>query len=101
QDNGVNRIADLNPDDIQSIEILKGPSAAAIYGSSAANGVIVITTKRGTPGKPRFSITQRFGTYEAANTLGARRFTLPEACEFAGSGTSQQVMDSASVLANY
>jgi TonB-dependent starch-binding outer membrane protein SusC len=46
QDNGVNRIADLNPDDIQSIEILKGPSAAAIYGSSAANGVIVITTKR-------------------------------------------------------
>jgi len=101
QDNGVNRIADLNPDDIQSIEILKGPSAAAIYGSSAANGVIVITTKRGTPGKPRFSLTQRFGTYEAANTLGARRFTLPEAYEFAGSGTSQQVMDSASVLANY
>ncbi len=101
QDNGVNRIADLNPDDIQSIEILKGPSAAAIYGSSAANGVVVITTKRGQPGKTRFSLTQRLGTYTQSNTLGARHFTLDEAYAYAGSGTSSEVMDSASVLANY
>ena len=101
QDNGVNRIADLNPDDIQSIEILKGPSAAAIYGSSAANGVIVITTKRGQPGKPRFSLTQRLGTYEQSNTLGARHFSLADAYAYAGSGTSSQIMDSASVLASF
>ncbi|HEV7706259.1 MAG TPA: SusC/RagA family TonB-linked outer membrane protein [Gemmatimonadaceae bacterium] len=101
QDNGVNRIADLNPDDIESIEILKGPSAAAIYGSSAANGVIIITTKRGSPGKTKFSITQRMGTYAQANTLGARHFSLDEAYAYAGSGSLSEIMDSASVLANY
>jgi TonB-linked SusC/RagA family outer membrane protein len=82
QDNGVNRIADLNPSDIASIEILKGPSAAAIYGSEAANGVVVITTKRGQSGKPHFSLTQRLGTNRLANTIPLRRFTLPEAEAF-------------------
>ncbi len=43
EDNGVNRIADINPDDIESIEILKGASASAIYGSKASAGVVVIT----------------------------------------------------------
>ena len=75
QDNSVNRIADLNPNDIQSIEVLKGASAAAIYGSQAANGVLVITTRRGRPGAPRFSVTQRFGTSALSNTLGFRRFS--------------------------
>ncbi len=75
QDNSVNRIADLNPNDIQDIQILKGASAAAIYGSQAANGVIVITTRRGHPGAPRFSVTQRFGTSALSNTLGFRRFS--------------------------
>lgn len=42
-----NRASDVNPQDIESIEILKGASAAAIYGSQAANGVVLITTKRG------------------------------------------------------
>src|SRR5690606_31666073 len=41
-----NMIQDLNPDDIENISVLKGPSAAALYGSRAANGVILITTKR-------------------------------------------------------
>ncbi|HKT08046.1 MAG TPA: SusC/RagA family TonB-linked outer membrane protein [Gemmatimonadaceae bacterium] len=82
QDNGVNRIADLNPSDIASIEILKGPSAAAIYGSEAANGVVVITTKRGQAGKPHFSVTQRLGTNRLAHTIPLRRFTLPEAEAF-------------------
>jgi TonB-linked SusC/RagA family outer membrane protein len=45
-----NRAADLNPDDIESLVVLKGPEAAALYGIDAANGAIVITTKRGKPG---------------------------------------------------
>ena len=45
-----NMIQDLNPDDIENISVLKGPSAAALYGSRAANGVILITTKKGSKG---------------------------------------------------
>jgi len=45
-----NRAFDINPNDIESIEILKGAAAAAIYGSRAANGVVMVTTKRGRPG---------------------------------------------------
>ena len=74
QDNPVNRLADLNPNDIQDIQTLKGASAAAIYGSQAANGVIIITTRRGRPGAPRFSVAQRFGTFGVANKMGARKF---------------------------
>jgi TonB-linked SusC/RagA family outer membrane protein len=87
QDNGVNRIADLNLNDIERIEVLKGASASSIYGARAANGVIVITTKRGTSGTPRFSITQRGGTYQQLRTLGSRRFTKDEAlAAFTGTG---------------
>ena len=46
-----NAISDLNPDDVESISVLKGPSAAALYGSRAGNGVILITTKSGKKGK--------------------------------------------------
>jgi len=80
QDNAVNRIADLNPQDIERIEVLKGGSAAAIYGSKATNGVVIITTKRGQVGKPQFNVTQRFGFFDRANELGSRTFqTLDEA----------------------
>ena len=80
QDNAVNRIADLNPEDIEKIEVLKGGSAAAIYGSKATNGVIFITTKRGQLGKPQFNLTQRMGFFERANELGSRTFgSLDEA----------------------
>jgi TonB-linked SusC/RagA family outer membrane protein len=80
QDNAVNRIADLNPEDIEKIEVLKGGSAAAIYGSKATNGVVFITTKRGQVGKPQFNMTQRFGITEQANRLGSRTFpTLGDA----------------------
>jgi TonB-linked SusC/RagA family outer membrane protein len=51
------RIGDLNPDDIESIEVVKGPSAATLYGTDAANGVIVIKTKRGVAGKPQWMVT--------------------------------------------
>jgi TonB-linked SusC/RagA family outer membrane protein len=79
QDNGTNRLADLNPNDIENIEILKGASAASIYGSRASNGVVLITTKRGTSGAPAFSITQRVGTFDLSNKLGARHYTIDEA----------------------
>jgi TonB-linked SusC/RagA family outer membrane protein len=52
-----NRAADLNPADIESIEILKGSAAAAIYGARAANGVILITTKRGHSGPTRVTLS--------------------------------------------
>ena len=71
QDNPVNRIADLNPEDIERIEVLKGGSAAAIYGSKATNGVVIITTKRGQVGKPQFNISQKFGISSRANELGS------------------------------
>ncbi|MCX2679438.1 SusC/RagA family TonB-linked outer membrane protein [Galbibacter sp. EGI 63066] len=51
-----NGAADINPDDIESISVLKGPNAAALYGLRAGNGVIVITTKRGSAGK-KFSVS--------------------------------------------
>lgn len=51
-----NGAADINPDDIESVSVLKGPNAAALYGLRAGNGVIVITTKRGTAGK-KFGIS--------------------------------------------
>ncbi|TVQ08853.1 MAG: SusC/RagA family TonB-linked outer membrane protein, partial [Bacteroidetes bacterium] len=65
-----NPLADLNPADIQSIDILKDASAAAIYGSRAANGVILITTKRGREGRTRFNISTQYGFSEAANKMG-------------------------------
>lgn len=52
---------DLNPDDIESIEILKGPAAAALYGTAAANGVIQVTTKRGRAGQSSFRVWSEFG----------------------------------------
>jgi TonB-linked SusC/RagA family outer membrane protein len=89
QDNPTNRIADLNPADIESIEILKGASAAAIYGSKASNGVIIVTTRRGRDGAPRFNLSQRLGYHELANTLGSRRFTLEEAIDAYGEDVAE------------
>jgi TonB-linked SusC/RagA family outer membrane protein len=74
QDQPVNRIADLNPADIESIEVLKGASAGAIYGSKGSNGVIVITTKRGTQGRASGTVTQRFGQFSIAHKLDLRCF---------------------------
>lgn len=54
-------LASLNPDDIESIEILKDAGAAGIYGSRGANGVILITTKRGKIGKPQFNFSSKLG----------------------------------------
>jgi TonB-linked SusC/RagA family outer membrane protein len=64
-----NRAADINPSDIESIEILKGSAASAIYGARAANGVILITTKRGHVGPTRVSI---------ASTMNFDKARLPD-----------------------
>jgi TonB-linked SusC/RagA family outer membrane protein len=75
EDNSANRISDLNPDDIESIQILKGPSAAAIYGAAASNGVVLITTKHGQfGGSQRWHLTQSAGVPWMANKIGLRKF---------------------------
>ena len=62
--NPQNRLADINPADIDRIEIIRGAAAAALYGSRANNGVVQIFTKRGVIGKPRVTFTTRAGTNE-------------------------------------
>jgi TonB-linked SusC/RagA family outer membrane protein len=71
----INRIGDINPDDIATVEVLKGGSASAIYGSRASNGVILITTKRGRVGAPQFTISQGVGTSRTFRAPGGRVFT--------------------------
>lgn len=75
QDQTVNRLADLNPNDIENIEVLKSAAATAIYGSRATNGVVVITTKKGKAGSTHYNATQRLGSQEATRLLGSRHFT--------------------------
>ena len=62
--NPQNRLADLNPNDIERIEVIRGAAAAALYGSRANNGVVQIFTKRGNIGRPRYTLTSRFGMAE-------------------------------------
>ena len=54
---GTNRLVDINPNDIERVEVINGAAAAAIYGSRASNGVVQIFTKRGRSGKPQVSFT--------------------------------------------
>lgn len=72
-----NALALLNPNDIASFTVLKDASATAIYGSRAANGVIIITTKKGQSGKPRFA----FSTQVSAGVL-AKKFPVLNATQF-------------------
>ena len=73
QDQAPNRLADLNPADIENIEILKGPSAAAIYGTRANAGVIIITTKKGKAGRTAMSLSQDVGVVNAINLIGMQK----------------------------
>lgn len=79
QDNPSGRISDINAEDIDNIEILKGASAAAIYGSRAAGGVIIITTKKGKAGRTRITFSQDLGFIEVSKLLGVRQFTAQTA----------------------
>ncbi len=65
----ISSIADLNPDDIESIEVLKDASAASIYGARAANGVILITTKRGKTQKTSINFNYYTGTQTLQNKI--------------------------------
>ena len=66
---GVNALSTINPSDIESIEILKDASATAIYGSRGANGVVVITTKRGKRGRDEISYSTYFGQQQVRKKL--------------------------------
>lgn len=72
-------LSSINPGDIESIEILKDASATAIYGSRGANGVVLITTKKGRSGKGTLSFETYYGMQSVANKL-----QLMNAAEFAG-----------------
>jgi TonB-linked SusC/RagA family outer membrane protein len=82
-----NRLSDINPDDIESIEILKGAAAGAIYGSRAANGVVLITTKRGHAGLTRYNLRSGYSfddisrNYPLQTSFGqGQRNTVSSAC---------------------
>src|SRR4029079_15866591 len=79
QDDVANRLADLNPNDIVNIEVLKSAAASSIYGSKAANGVGIITTNRGQAGKTRAHVTQRLGWSSLLRGPGERVFNVVSA----------------------
>ncbi|MBG9375871.1 SusC/RagA family TonB-linked outer membrane protein [Panacibacter sp. DH6] len=106
QDNPSSRIADIRPEDIDNIEILKGASAAAIYGSKASAGVIIITTKKGRQGKTSISVSQDLGQIQARKLLGVRQFNADRAASLSSdSATSaalrQQYLDAEAAGAIY
>ncbi len=65
----MNPLSELNPDDIESMEILKDASASVLFGSRAANGVLLITTKKGVKGKPKFDVSYQEGVNTATNRV--------------------------------
>jgi TonB-linked SusC/RagA family outer membrane protein len=71
--NEVSRFNDIDPATIESIEIIKGPAAATLYGTEAANGVIQIITKRGQAGAPRITVSMETGTNAVVNPEGRFR----------------------------
>lgn len=80
-----NPLNSINPNDIESIEILKDASSTAIYGARAANGVIIITTKKGREGKPVVNYSANYGVQQIANKtemMNAQEF-MTEANKFA------------------
>jgi TonB-dependent starch-binding outer membrane protein SusC len=84
QDNAVDRLEDINPDEIESIQVLKSAAASAIYGSQATNGVVIITTKRAQSGTPTFHLSQTVGVNAPLKLLGSRHFE--QGSDSAGTG---------------
>ncbi len=72
-----NRAIDINPNDVESLTVLKGPAATALYGVRAANGAIVITTKRGAAGKPRVTVSASYGL-DQVSQLNDRQSTYAQ-----------------------
>lgn len=65
----INSLARLSTDNIENISILKDAAAVALYGADAANGVIIITTRKGKKGKPKFNFTTQYGINTAINKI--------------------------------
>ncbi len=65
-----NALSDINPSDIESIEILKDAAAASIYGARSSNGVVLVTTKRGKSGKTKIDLNTSYGTQSVIKKLG-------------------------------
>ena len=72
----------LNPNDIESITVLKDAAAASVYGSRAANGVILVTTKSGKSGKAKFTARAKFGAQQLINDNNLRPLTGEELLEY-------------------
>jgi TonB-dependent SusC/RagA subfamily outer membrane receptor len=89
-----NRLNDFNPEDIESMEIIKGPAAATLYGTEASNGVIQIITKRGKSGKPRFDIAAKEGGNFMPNAEDRIRLTY-------GKNPNTGVLDSMNMLTRW
>jgi TonB-dependent starch-binding outer membrane protein SusC len=101
EDDAVNRVADIDPATIESIEILKGAAASSIYGSKAANGVVIITTKRGQRGPARVDVRQRVGTFALAKKYETRRWTRDEAITRYGAGVGHWFDDNPNPYFNH
>lgn len=88
-----NPLGDINPNDIESIEVLKDGAATAIYGSRAANGVVLVTTKKGKSGKPQLSFDAQTGVNQIArryDMLDANEFVAISNEKFASGGVAPQ-----------
>ncbi|NJN28280.1 MAG: TonB-dependent receptor [Cyclobacteriaceae bacterium] len=102
-----NALADINPNDIESIEVLKDASAASIYGVRGGNGVVLITTKRGQAGKAKFNLNFYQGVQQLNNGLdyiGARdnRTLRLEALRNAGTlARTERYLDSLNISGNH
>ncbi|WP_431215883.1 TonB-dependent receptor plug domain-containing protein [Puia sp. P3] len=92
QDNPSSRIADLRAEDIENIEILKGASAAAVYGSRAAGGVIVITTKKGREGRTKVTASEDLGFIKVRKLLGVRQFDAGKAASLSSDPTQSAAL---------
>ncbi|WP_153800159.1 SusC/RagA family TonB-linked outer membrane protein [Foetidibacter luteolus] len=92
QDNPSSRVSDIRAEDIENIEILKGASAAAIYGSKASAGVIIITTKKGRQGKTSITVSQDLGQIRARKLLGVREFTADRAASLSSDPATSEAL---------
>ena len=102
----INRFGAFNPDEVESIDIIKGPSAAALYGTAAANGVLVIKTKRGSAGRTLWNIYAEGGSVEqpakffdnyrawGRNVVGGVPGTAPVLCRISDQSLGRCTRDS-------
>lgn len=89
----VSRLSDLNPQDIERIEVIKGAAATSLYGSEASSGVIQIFTKRGRPGEMTYNVSTRFGANWIPKTLPKMHYDpkYPSANDLLKTGLHKEV----------